>query len=175
MGVSPGKVRWCSPEASRNYCDGVWWVEHTLYNTKNCTHCTLHCIVCSLTWVQHTGFSRNVLGGGGERQNKHCTHCTLHCIVCSLTHYTHIIAVGTVSLWLEQTIIDVCTDHTCMYEQWKYIQAANRRCHSNMLSCLTAMNMTLHNTIHAFALGWKPTRSLAFTSNVMLNLFFQLN
>ena len=40
MGVSPEKVSWWSPEASRNYCDGVWWVEQ--------------CIVCSLTHCTHT-------------------------------------------------------------------------------------------------------------------------
>ena len=45
------------------------------------------------------------------------THCTLHCIVCSLTHCTHIIAVGTVSLWLEQN------HYWCVYWPYLHVQA----------------------------------------------------
>ena len=85
------------------------------------THCTIHCIVCSLMWVQHTGFSRNVLGVGvllwGDKTNTaHTVHYTVYCMLTDTLYTYHSSRESHCDL--NKTIIDVCTDHTCMYKQW---------------------------------------------------------
>ena len=68
----------------------------------------------------------------------------------------HALHIALYCLWLEQyTISDVvCTKNQSSI---LYTQTADSHCHGNMFSYLTDEDMTLHNTMHLSASGWKSS------------------